>query len=108
MQITFEVPAELDGKISVLMQNLNVTQSALMRAALEYFVNMYNPPPVLSPYERAKDLIGVIESNIPDLGSNHEEHLANQLNCYSVFSLNVEDFSIYRGKSNKAFDIFPQ
>jgi len=76
MQITFEVPAELDDKISLLMQNLNVTKSALMRAALEYFVNTYSPPPASSPYERAKDLIGVFESNIPDLGSNHEKHLA--------------------------------
>lgn len=75
MQITFEVPAELDNKISLLMQNLNVTQSALMRAALEYFVSTHNSPRTLSPYERAKDLIGVFESDIPDLGSNHEEHL---------------------------------
>lgn len=76
MQITFEVPAELDDKVRLLMQNLNVTNAALMRAALEYFVYTHNPTPASSPYERAKDLIGVIESNIPDLGSDHEKHLA--------------------------------
>ncbi len=75
MQITFEVPTELDNKVSLLMQNLNVTKSALMRVALEHFIKKHEPP-ALPPYERAKDLIGVIESNIPDLGSNHEEHLA--------------------------------
>lgn len=76
MEITVEIPSELDERISLLMQNLNISKSALMRAALEYFANTHNPLPSSSSYERAKDLIGVIESNIPDLGSNHEKHLA--------------------------------
>lgn len=75
MEITVEIPLELDGKISLLMQELNVSKSALMRVALEHFIKKHEPQ-AQSPYERAQDLIGVIESNIPDLGSNHEKHLA--------------------------------
>ncbi len=34
-------------------------------------------------------------------------NLANQLKCYSIFTLDVTDFSIYRPARNIAFTIYP-
>ena len=75
MLITIDIPEELEQKMSSMTQELNLNKVALIRLALEKFLNA-RPEPESSAYSKAKEFIGVINSGIPDLGTNHEIHLA--------------------------------
>lgn len=75
MLITIDIPEELEQKMSSVTQELNLNKVALIRLALEKFLNA-RPEPESSAYSKVKEFIGVINSGIPDLGTNHEKHLA--------------------------------
>jgi len=75
MLITIEIPEELDQKMSSVTQELNLSKVALIRLALEKFLSSHDEPEPY-PYSKVKDFIGVGNSGIPDLGTNHEKHLA--------------------------------
>lgn len=55
-----------------------------------------------------RDLIALYQNVPMDFADATLVNLANKMSCYSVFSLDIKDFSIYRGKGNKAFDIYPK
>jgi len=77
MLITIDIPEELDQKMSSVTQELNLNKVALIRLALEKFLSS-SPEPEPYPYEKMKDFIGIADSGIPDLGTNHEKHLAER------------------------------
>lgn len=77
MLITIEIPEELDQKISSATQEMNLNRVALVRLALEKFLGSSSEPEPY-PYEKMKDFIGIADSGIPDLGTNHEKHLAER------------------------------
>jgi len=77
MLITVEIPEELDEKMNSVTQELNLNKVALIRLALEKFLSSHAEPEP-SPYEKARAFIGVAKSGIPDLGTNHEKHLAER------------------------------
>jgi len=46
--------------------------------------------------------------NVPmDFAGATLVNLANQIKCYSIFTLDVSDFSIYRPARNISFTIYP-
>ncbi len=51
----------------------------------------------------------MLYQNVPmDFADATLVNLANQMNCFSIFTLDLKDFSIYRPKNNKYFDIYPK
>ena len=47
-----------------------------VRLALEQFLDS---EPEIRPVERVRDLLGRVESGVPDLGQRHREHLIRRL-----------------------------
>ena len=47
--------------------------------AIKKFVDEYSHDKEMKPYSKAKRLIGVAESGVPDLGTNHRKYLINRI-----------------------------
>ena len=74
-QVTVRIPDELEQELSALAQRLRLKRSDVVRLALENFVAEFRSGAQQRPYDRVKDLVGSIASEIPDLGERHREHL---------------------------------
>ena len=75
-QLTLRLPATLAGKLDRSAKRLRRKRSDVVRLALEQFLDA--EPPV-RPIERVRDLLGGVESGVPDLGQRHREHLIRRL-----------------------------
>ncbi len=78
-QITIRLPAELNEQIAKMSQQLGLKRSDVVRMALRRFVDEHAEDTVTRPYDRVRDLIGSVESGIPDLGTDHRKHLLEKL-----------------------------
>lgn len=74
-QLTVRIPDELEQELSDLAQRLRLKRSDVVRLALEKFVSESRSGAEQRPYDKVKDLVGSIASEIPDLGERHREHL---------------------------------
>ena len=77
-QLTLRLPATLAGKLERTARRLRRKRSDVVRLALEQFLESESEPQ-LRPIERVRDLLGAIESGVPDLGQRHREHLIRRL-----------------------------
>ena len=48
--------------------------------AIRKFIEEYAADNETRPYQKAKRLLGVVESGITDLGQNHRKYVLNQIN----------------------------
>lgn len=74
MQIRINVPEGLNDKINDLTKKLRLKKSEIIRLALEQFLKDHYDNEN-QPYEKVKNLIGIAESGIIDLGTNHRKYL---------------------------------
>ena len=75
-QLSLRLSAALAGKLERSARRLKRKRSDVVRLALEQFLDA---KPETRPIERVRDLLGGIESGIPDLGQRHREHLIRRL-----------------------------
>ena len=75
-QLTLRLPQALANKLERSARNLKRKRSDVVRLALEQFLGA---EPEIRPVERVRDLLGGIESGVPDLGQRHREHLIRRL-----------------------------
>jgi hypothetical protein len=75
-QLTLRLPGALAGKLDRSAKRLKRKRSDVVRLALEQFLDA---EPEIRPVERVRDLLGSIESGVPDLGQQHREHLIQRL-----------------------------
>jgi predicted transcriptional regulator len=75
-QLTVRLPAELAERLDRAAQRLRRKRSEIVRLALEQFLAVEIEE---RPIERVRDLLGQIESGIPDLGQRHREYLLRRL-----------------------------
>ena len=75
-QLTLRLPATLAGKLDRSARRLRRKRSDVVRLALEQFLDS---EPQGRPIERVRDLLGGVESGVPDLGQRHREHLIRRL-----------------------------
>ena len=75
-QITLRLPGSLAEKLDRAAKQQRRKRSDVVRQALEQFLD--NEPDV-RPVDRVRDLLGSVESGIPDLGLRHREHLIQRL-----------------------------
>lgn len=75
-QLTLRLPLALSEKLDRSAKRLKRKRSDVVRLALEQFLDT---EPDTRPIERVRDLLGRVESGIPDLGQNHREHLIRRL-----------------------------
>lgn len=75
-QLTLRLPVALAAKLERSARRLRRKRSDVARLALEQFLDA---APEIRPVERVRDLLGRIESGVPDLGQRHREHLIRRL-----------------------------
>jgi len=74
-QLTVRLTSELEAGIEALSRRDRRRRSEIVRLALARFIREESGKGTPSPYDRVKNLIGVVESGVPDLGEAHREHL---------------------------------
>jgi predicted transcriptional regulator len=77
-QLTVRLPLHLDRKVTRLAKRLRLKRSDVVRLALEQFLGDAVREEQ-RPYSRVKDLLGSIDTGIPDLGTDHRKHLLQRL-----------------------------
>ena len=75
-QLTLRVSAEMAAQLDRLAKKLGWKRSDLVRQALEQFIAN---PIEARPIERVRDLLGRLESGLPDLGQRHRDYLVRSL-----------------------------
>ncbi len=75
-QLTLRLPAELADRLERSARRLRRKRSDVVRQALEQFLDS---EPDVRPIERVRDLLGRVESGVPDLGQRHREYLVRRL-----------------------------
>jgi metal-responsive CopG/Arc/MetJ family transcriptional regulator len=75
-QITLRLPEHLAERLDRAAKRQRRKRSDVVRQALELFLDV---EPEVRPVERVRDLLGSVESGIPDLGQRHREHLIQRL-----------------------------
>ncbi|HBH01663.1 MAG TPA: hypothetical protein DDZ42_07025 [Candidatus Rokubacteria bacterium] len=78
-QLTLRMPAELATKLERAAKRLKRRRSDIVRLAVEEFLAGSAASPEIRPVERVRDLLGRLESGVPDLGQRHREHLLSRL-----------------------------
>jgi predicted transcriptional regulator len=81
-QLTVRISDEMAAKLEEAAHRLRRRRSEVMRLALERFLQGILgevEEGSFRPIERVRDLLGQIESGIPDLGRRHREHLIERL-----------------------------
>lgn len=75
-QFTLRLSAELAQQLDQTAKRLRRKRSEVVRLALEQFLATQVET---RPIERIRDLLGQIESGVPDLGQRHREYLLRRL-----------------------------
>jgi metal-responsive CopG/Arc/MetJ family transcriptional regulator len=75
-QLTLRLPGPLADKLDRAAKRQKRKRSDVVRQALEQFLDT---EPEMRPVERVRDLLGSIESGLPDLGQRHRDYLIRRL-----------------------------
>ena len=75
-QLTLRLSGDLAEKLERSARRLKRKRSDVVRQALEQFLDT---EPEIRPIERVRDLLGSVESGLPDLGQRHREYLVRRL-----------------------------
>lgn len=78
-QLTLRMPRDLATKLERAAKRLRRKRSEVVRLALEGFLDSGGTSIEMRPIERVRDLLGRIESGIPDLGQRHRDYLLRRL-----------------------------
>lgn len=81
-QITVRLPTDLSKGLELKAKKLRLKKSDVLRLALASFLQEIPE----NPFEQVKELIGSVESGIPDLGQNHREHLLRKFKKHAPSS----------------------
>ncbi len=75
-QITVRVPAELAKRLDRIAAQRGVRRSELVREAIRaYLEGPFESGTADRPFDRVRDLAGVVYGGPPDLGARHREYL---------------------------------
>jgi predicted DNA-binding protein len=74
-QITIRMPEALHRRLQRAAKRAGRRRSDLARLAVQRYLDEIEGESALRPHERVHDLLGSLDSGVPDLGSRHREHL---------------------------------
>ena len=75
-QLSLRLPTALAEKLAQAAARMQRKRSEVIRLALEQFLETDLE---VRPIERVRDLLGSVESGLPDLGSQHRDYLKARL-----------------------------
>ena len=80
MQMTIRLPDEYKAHIADIALRTGLKKSEIARLAIKRFIERFDTQEAQDrPVSRARDLLGVAESKISDLGAEHRRHLLRQM-----------------------------
>lgn len=77
-QLTIRMPEEYFFKIEQIAKSSGLKKSDITRMAIRKFLEEYISEEEV-PFDKAKRLVGVVESGIPDLGQNHRKYFIQKI-----------------------------
>jgi hypothetical protein len=77
-QLTIRLPRELNKALKEKAACMQRKPSEIVRMAVMEFLQIRGEP-LERPVERVKDLIGSLQSGVPDLAVRHREYLVKKL-----------------------------
>jgi metal-responsive CopG/Arc/MetJ family transcriptional regulator len=78
-QLTLRMPADLATKLDKVARNTRRKRSEIVRLAVEQFLGEAETRVERRPIELVRDLLGSVESGVPDLGQRHRDYLLKRL-----------------------------
>ena len=75
-QLTLRLSADLSERLELAAKRLARKRSDVVRLALEQFLSAQVET---RPIEQVRDLLGRVESGLPDLGQRHREYLLKRV-----------------------------
>ncbi len=78
-QLTVRVPKDLNYEISNYARKFYLKRSDIVRIALEKFLGEVKTDERIKPYEKVKNLLGILDSGISNLGEAHREYLLKRI-----------------------------
>ncbi len=75
-QLTLRISADLSERLDLAAARLARKRSDVVRLALEQFLSTQIET---RPIEQVRDLLGRLDSGLPDLGQHHREYLIGRL-----------------------------
>lgn len=78
-QLTVRISEDLTVRLDRVARRTRRKRSELVRLALEQFLAASDSSTRIRPVELVRDLLGTVESGIPDLGQRHRDHLLGRL-----------------------------
>jgi metal-responsive CopG/Arc/MetJ family transcriptional regulator len=79
MQITVRIPDEYAKKLNKLSKETGTRRSDIIRLAMKQFLEGTRKTDRLTPYSRVSHLLGIIESDVNDLGQSHRKYLIQKV-----------------------------
>lgn len=78
-QFSVRLPAELATRIERMAKRTGTRRSEVVRAALKHYLSGSSVRVSTRPIRLVRDLLGTVESGLPDLGQRHREYLLRRL-----------------------------
>ena len=78
-QLTLRMPADLAARLERVAKRTRRRRSDVARLALEQFLDQADPGMPRRPIDLVRDLLGNVESGMPDLGRHHRDYLLRRL-----------------------------
>ena len=78
-QLTLRMPGVLANKLERVARRMGRKRSEVARLALEQFLEDTSMRGHVRPVDLVRDLLGSLESGVPDLGQRHRDHLLRRL-----------------------------
>jgi Arc/MetJ-type ribon-helix-helix transcriptional regulator len=94
-QLTVRLPAALAEQLDRTAKSMRRKRSDVVRLALEEYLAV---PSGERPIERLRDLLGQVESGLPDLGERHREYLIKRIRPAELHEANVASPRGRRGR----------
>jgi Arc/MetJ-type ribon-helix-helix transcriptional regulator len=77
-QITIRLPRDMSKALRERAEHMRRKPSDVVRIAISEFLQV-SVPPNERPAERVRDLIGSLQSGVPDLAVRHRAHILKKL-----------------------------
>jgi predicted DNA-binding protein len=78
-QLTIRMPEEYLSRIEQIAKSTGLKKSDITRMAIKKFIEENRDETETNLYSKSKNLIGVVESGISDLGQNHRKYLVQKI-----------------------------
>ena len=79
MQLTIRMPDVHYYQMEKMAKQMGLKKSDIARMAIKQYLSNNEIREETPPYERAKHLLGIAQSGIPDLGKNHRRYLVEKI-----------------------------